>query len=66
MVVPADAADRPDPEELATHCRTHLAGYKVPKGWTFADDLPRNATGKVLKGPLRAAAGEAAPGMPPR
>ncbi len=30
-----------------------LAGYKQPKEWVFMDELPRNATGKVLKHELR-------------
>ncbi|MEW2359321.1 long-chain fatty acid--CoA ligase [Spirillospora sp. NPDC029432] len=30
-----------------------LAGYKIPKSVVFADALPRNATGKLLKQPLR-------------
>ncbi|MCW2634376.1 MAG: AMP-dependent synthetase and ligase [Blastococcus sp.] len=39
--------------ELLDHCRERLAGYKVPKGVTFASELPRNASGKVLKRELR-------------
>ena len=33
--------------------REHVARYKVPKRVTFLDELPRNATGKVLKKDLR-------------
>ncbi|WP_309504652.1 MULTISPECIES: class I adenylate-forming enzyme family protein [Nocardioides] len=40
-------------EELETHCRTALAGFKVPRRWTVVDTLPRNAAGKVLKRELR-------------
>ena len=40
-------------EELATHCRQTLAGYKVPKDFRFIAALPRNAGGKVLKKDLR-------------
>jgi acyl-CoA synthetase (AMP-forming)/AMP-acid ligase II len=39
--------------ELEAHCRTALAGYKVPRRWTVTDVLPRNASGKVLKRELR-------------
>jgi long-chain acyl-CoA synthetase len=39
--------------ELEAHCRTALAGYKVPRRWTVTDALPRNASGKVLKRELR-------------
>jgi len=40
-------------EELTAHARTSLAGYKVPKRIEFADELPRNASGKLLKRVLR-------------
>jgi acyl-CoA synthetase (AMP-forming)/AMP-acid ligase II len=36
-------------EELRAFCRDRLADYKVPRRITFVPDLPRNATGKVLK-----------------
>jgi long-chain acyl-CoA synthetase len=41
------------PDELVEHCRTHIAGYKKPKHMSFVAALPRNTTGKVMKGPLR-------------
>ncbi|RMB07919.1 class I adenylate-forming enzyme family protein [Eilatimonas milleporae] len=34
-------------------CRENLAGYKVPRGMTFMDALPRNTSGKLLKRTLR-------------
>jgi long-chain acyl-CoA synthetase len=40
-------------DELVEHCRAHIAGYKKPKHVSFVDALPRNTTGKVMKGPLR-------------
>ncbi|MFD9890150.1 AMP-binding protein [Amycolatopsis sp. NPDC059027] len=40
-------------EELITHCRAHLAGYKCPKRVEFLDALPRTATGKIQKFKLR-------------
>ena len=36
-------------EELRAFCGERLADYKVPRHITFLDELPRNATGKVLK-----------------
>jgi fatty-acyl-CoA synthase len=38
-----------DDAALREHVRSHLARYKVPRRVTFLDELPRNATGKVLK-----------------
>jgi acyl-CoA synthetase (AMP-forming)/AMP-acid ligase II len=40
-------------EEIITHCRDHLAGYKCPKRVEFLDELPRTATGKIQKFKLR-------------
>ncbi len=40
-------------EELDAHTRQFLAGYKVPSKFFFAQALPRNASGKVLKRDLR-------------
>ena len=41
------------PEDVITHCRTALAGYKCPKRVEFVTDLPRTATGKLQKFKLR-------------
>ena len=41
-------------EELDAHARGFIAGYKIPKGWSFqTDPLPLSAAGKVLKRDLR-------------
>ena len=42
-------------EELKGHVKQNLANYKVPREVVFLDELPRNATGKVLKRELRKA-----------
>jgi len=39
-------------EELVAHCRTRLAGFKVPKAVEFGE-LPKTSTGKVQKFVLR-------------
>ena len=39
--------------ELQTHVREHLAGFKVPKSVEIRDELPKGATGKILKRALR-------------
>jgi fatty-acyl-CoA synthase len=40
-------------QELITHCREALAGYKCPKKIEFLETLPRTATGKLQKFKLR-------------
>jgi fatty-acyl-CoA synthase len=36
-------------DTLKQHVRDHLANYKIPRDIVVLDELPRNATGKVLK-----------------
>jgi acyl-CoA synthetase (AMP-forming)/AMP-acid ligase II len=40
-------------EELKAHIKANLASYKAPREIEFLEELPRNATGKVLKRELR-------------
>jgi len=40
-------------DELQDFCRKSLAGYKIPRKIFFVEQLPRNASGKVLKYQLR-------------
>jgi acyl-CoA synthetase (AMP-forming)/AMP-acid ligase II len=49
FVVPAKGKKKPGEKELKDHVKANLAGYKVPREIEFLDELPRNATGKVLK-----------------
>ena len=35
--------------DLGAHVKANLASYKTPREVEFLDELPRNATGKVLK-----------------
>jgi fatty-acyl-CoA synthase len=51
-VVTRDGAT-PTADELITHCRAHLAGFKTPKQIYFVDALPKNPSGKLLKRELR-------------
>ncbi|MEX2457738.1 MAG: long-chain fatty acid--CoA ligase [Actinomycetota bacterium] len=51
VVLRADAAA--NAEELTAFCRERLAKFKVPSDVVFADALPRNATGKLLKAEIR-------------
>jgi acyl-CoA synthetase (AMP-forming)/AMP-acid ligase II len=41
------------PDELREYCAKALADYKVPRRIVFVAELPRNATGKVLKAQLQ-------------
>lgn len=43
-------------EDVLRHCDAHLARFKRPAVVSIVDQLPRNASGKVLKGLLRAMA----------
>jgi fatty-acyl-CoA synthase len=38
-----------NPEDLKAYVSERLARYKVPRAFVFLDELPRNATGKVLR-----------------
>jgi fatty-acyl-CoA synthase len=44
--------------ELLAHLDGRLARYKIPKSVVFAESLPRNGAGKVLKAELRALHGD--------
>ena len=40
-------------EELISHCRSLIGGFKIPRHYAFVDALPKSALGKVLKAELR-------------
>lgn len=48
VVVPRDDCEL-DPADLEAYCRERLAGYKVPARFYRAGELPRTATGKVMR-----------------
>ncbi len=52
VIVPAPGAAL-DEQALKAHCREQLAAFKVPDRIILRTDLPRNASGKVLKRELR-------------
>ncbi|WP_324191870.1 long-chain-fatty-acid--CoA ligase [Nocardia puris] len=52
VVVPR-AGTRPGVEDIRAFTKQMIAGYKVPRSVSFADELPLSAAGKVLKHVLR-------------
>ena len=43
-----------DETALRSHCREHLAQFKVPREIRLLDKLPRNPTGKIMRRALLA------------
>ncbi len=41
------------PEELIAHCKQRMAAYKYPRQMVVVDELPKTATGKILRRELR-------------
>jgi fatty-acyl-CoA synthase len=41
--------------QVVAHCNQHMASFKVPKRVVFAESLPKNPSGKLLKRELRTA-----------
>ncbi|QLB21350.1 long-chain-fatty-acid--CoA ligase [Vespertiliibacter pulmonis] len=40
-------------DELRSHCRQYLTGYKIPRDIEFRDELPKSNVGKILRRVLR-------------
>src|SRR3954451_15811309 len=47
--VVVDGKKKPSEDQIKKHVKSNLARYKVPREVEFLDELPRNATGKVVK-----------------
>ena len=45
-VVQARDGEQPTLDELADHCRSHIAGYKVPRTLVLVDEVVRSPSGK--------------------
>lgn len=52
FVVPNPGAEL-DEAAVKDHVKSHLANFKVPRSVVFLEELPRNATGKILKRELK-------------
>ena len=61
MAFVVTAAGSTTPADIMAWCRAEMANYKVPRAVVIVDQLPVNATGKVMKDELRARAGQSAP-----
>ena len=46
---PRPAIGDATPKEIKDYVKSNLARYKVPREVVFIDELPRNATGKILR-----------------
>lgn len=58
VVVPRPGADI-DLAGVQNHCRSRLAGYKLPRSLSLVDELPLSGVGKILKTELRERFGNA-------
>jgi fatty-acyl-CoA synthase len=46
-------AETPAAEDLRAYCKAQLAAHKVPAIWSFVEDFPVTASGKIQKFKLR-------------
>ena len=53
VVFKDDAKDSLSENDIKKYLKNHLANFKIPKNVYFVDELPKNATGKVLKRVLK-------------
>jgi acyl-CoA synthetase (AMP-forming)/AMP-acid ligase II len=53
IIVPLDPASPLTQDDITAWCQSRLASYKKPTSIVIVDQLPRNATGKVVKPVLR-------------
>jgi crotonobetaine/carnitine-CoA ligase len=54
VIVASDGRGATDLPDLIDHCQRQLADFKVPRYWTFVEDLPLTASERVAKPELRA------------
>jgi crotonobetaine/carnitine-CoA ligase len=52
VLQPGYGPDDTPPADLAAFCAERLAYFKVPRYWTYRDDLPRTPSERVIKGAL--------------
>ncbi|MFD1039832.1 class I adenylate-forming enzyme family protein [Virgibacillus byunsanensis] len=49
----SDQLTEEDIPKIKNHCKKNLAKFKIPEVYAFIDELPRNASGKILKQSLK-------------
>jgi acyl-coenzyme A synthetase/AMP-(fatty) acid ligase len=49
IILNAEYAGRISPEEMLEWCRENMAAYKRPRAVEFRQELPKSASGKILK-----------------
>jgi long-chain acyl-CoA synthetase len=52
-VVSLKPGESVEPEALIAYCKERMAAYKYPRQVEIIDDLPKTATGKILRRELR-------------
>jgi fatty-acyl-CoA synthase len=52
-VIVVKAGQQLSEQEVVAHCHQHMASFKAPKSVVFAESLPKNPSGKLLKRELR-------------
>jgi long-chain acyl-CoA synthetase len=60
--VSLNAGESPDRDALIAFCRERMAAYKCPREIEFVDELPKTASGKILRRELRDGEETSAPG----
>ena len=53
LIIVVKPGETLDEETVMAHCLANLAKFKIPQSVVFVKELPRTATGKVLKRVLR-------------
>ena len=51
--IQSEPGQDPNEDEIITYLKEHLAGYKLPRLFTFHKELPREDSGKIFKRLLR-------------
>jgi acyl-CoA synthetase (AMP-forming)/AMP-acid ligase II len=51
---------------LLQHCRQHLPGYKIPDRFLLVSEVPRSASGKLLRRALREMLSDSSCGLRPK